>query len=180
MSTKTPSFPTSALTAIAVMRITLGFYFLWAFLDKLIGLGYSTCRNVDTQAIETMCNKAWLAGGSPTTGFLKFGTSGPMADFYQALAGNAIVDWLFMLGLLGIGLSLILGVAIRLGTISGIAMMILMYTAALWPDTNPLLDDHIIYAIAFVVIMLSNQHQVLGLGRWWSEEGLGAKFTILK
>ena len=46
--------------AVALTRILLGFVFLWAFLDKTFGLGYAT---------EPA--KAWINGGSPTTGFLK-------------------------------------------------------------------------------------------------------------
>lgn len=178
MTKKTPtSISFSALAAIASMRIGLGIIFLWAFFDKLFGLGYSTCRNAETQVTEVMCNNAWLSGGSPTTGFLSFGTSGPLADFYQSLAGNPFIDWVFMIGLAGIGLGLILGIAIRLATIGGILMMILMYTAALWPDTNPILDDHIIYAIALLVILFSNNLQVWGLGSWWNDQKLS---SILK
>ncbi len=29
---------------LSLTRIAIGFIFLWAFLDKLLGLGYSTCR----------------------------------------------------------------------------------------------------------------------------------------
>ena len=33
---------TTAAKALAVLRVSLGFAFLWAFLDKTFGLGYST------------------------------------------------------------------------------------------------------------------------------------------
>lgn len=153
-------------------RISLGLTFLWAFFDKLIGLGFTTCRNVETDVIETMCSKAWLEGGSPTTGFLKFGTQGPFADFFQGLAGNAFIDWLFMLGLLGIGVALTFGIAMKLGVWSGVALMVLMWAAALWPAHHPFLDEHIIYAIVMVGLLLVNDKQALGMGKWWKKQDL--------
>src|SRR5690625_3160916 len=46
-------------TLLGLVRIFIGFYFLWAFADKLLGLGFSTPKE-----------GAWINGGSPTTGFL--------------------------------------------------------------------------------------------------------------
>jgi len=98
----------------ALARISLGFTFLWAFFDKLIGLGFATCRGEDG-VVEALCSKAWLEGGSPTTGFLKFGTSGsPFETVFNNLAGNTFVDWLFMIGLLGLGIALLFGIGMRI------------------------------------------------------------------
>lgn len=166
----TATFPPSASYAIALTRISLGFIFIWAFFDKLFGLGFSTCRDTTNNAINILCDKAWLSGGSPTAGFLKFGTSGPLADFYQSLAGIAIIDWMFMIGLAGIGIGLIFGIAVKLASIAGIAMMLLMWSAALWPANHPILDDHIIYALVLIIIATTDQYQVLGLGKWWKSK----------
>ena len=76
----------------------LGFVFLWAFLDKAFGLGYSTAPA-----------KAWISGGSPTSGFLGHVEAGPFRGLFTGLAGSAVVDVLFMLGMLAIGVALILG-----------------------------------------------------------------------
>src|SRR3954447_4593152 len=76
----------------AVARITLGWVFLWAFLDKTFGWGFAT-----------PANRAWIEGGSPTTGFLKGTGEHTFGGFFSGLAGQGWVDWLFMLGLLGIG-----------------------------------------------------------------------------
>jgi thiosulfate dehydrogenase (quinone) large subunit len=124
---------------VGLFRIALGWLFLWAFFDKLWGLGYAT--DVDA---------AWVNGGSPTTGFLKFATSGPFAELLQGLAGSVVVDWLFMMGLLGIGVAYVLGIAMRAATYSGVVLVVLMYLAAIPPEHNPLIDEHIIYAFAFV------------------------------
>src|SRR5687768_12101665 len=103
---------------LAVTRILLGIIFLWAFVDKLLGLGFAT-----------PAARAWVNGGSPTTGFLK-GVEGPFASFFNGIAGSPLADWLFMLGLLGIGIALIFGVAVRLAAVSGAVMMLLMWAAS--------------------------------------------------
>ena len=165
---------------LAVPRISLGFIFLWAFFDKLLGLGFGTCRDATANTVSTLCDSAWVSGSSPTTGFLKFGTSGPLADFYQSLAGNGFVDWVFMIGLLGIGLGLVLGIAMRLSTISGIAMMLLMYSAALLPENNPVIDDHIIYALVLAAIYAANDQQVFGYAKQWASLDIVKKFPFLR
>ena len=50
---------------------------------------------------------AWIHGGNPTLGFLKMGAEGPFADFYHSIAGATWTNWLFMLGLAGIGIALL-------------------------------------------------------------------------
>ena len=117
-----------------LLRIAMGWMFFWSFIDKLFGLGFATA-----------VDKAWIVGGSPASGFLKFGTKGPFAEFYQGLAGNPVVDCLFMAGLLFVGLALMLGVGVRLAGYAGALMMILIYSAGfLPPKTNPFIDNHII------------------------------------
>ncbi len=127
---------------IIYLRVAMAFIFLWAFLDKLFGLGFATSPE-----------KAWLNGGSPTTGFLMNGTKGPFVEFFQSLAGMPVIDWLFMLGLLFIGITLLLNRFVKWGSIAGMALMALMYFAAFPPETNPLVDEHIIYFIVFAVLM---------------------------
>lgn len=164
----------------ALLRMALGATFLWAFFDKLIGLGFSTCRDATTDTVTTMCSKAWLEGGSPTLGFLKFGTKGPFADFYQSLAGNPVVDWLFMLGLLLIGVALILGIGIRLATTTGSLLLLMMWTAVLPPENNPVIDDHIIHILVLVGIYRTKDQQAWGLGNWWSRQSIVQKYPILQ
>jgi thiosulfate dehydrogenase [quinone] large subunit len=143
---------------VGVLRIAMGWMFLWPFLDKLFGLGFSTAPE-----------NAWLAGGSPTAGYLTHATAGPLAEFFQSLAGNPVIDWAFMLGLLLIGLALILGVGVRIAAGSGAVLMLLMWASYLLPEQNPLIDYHVIYAIVLVCLATAGAGQSLGLGRWWSE-----------
>jgi thiosulfate dehydrogenase [quinone] large subunit len=164
----------------AVTRISLGWVFLWAFLDKTFALGFATGRNPETGAIDYFGDAAWINGASPTEGFLTFGTKGPLADFYQGLAGNAVVDWLFMLALLGVGTALILGIGMRLAAAAGSLLLIMMWTAALWPDNNPFMDDHIIYALVLVTLTLAGAGKTLGLGKAWEHLPFVQKYPILK
>jgi thiosulfate dehydrogenase [quinone] large subunit len=149
---------------LGILRIAMGFIFLWAFFDKLLGLGFATCRDQKLNLVNYFCNSAWLFGGSPTFGFLKFGTRGPFALLFQSLAGNYFVDILFMFGLLGIGLSLIFGIFYKIGTFSGIALLILIYLAGFVPPVNnPIIDEHIIYILVLIVLYLLNSQNYLSL-----------------
>jgi thiosulfate dehydrogenase (quinone) large subunit len=120
---------------LAVFRVAVGFVFLWAFLDKTFGLGYATPSA-----------KAWINGGSPTKGFLSGVAAGPLESTFHSWAGAPWADWLFMAGLLGIGLALTLGVALRIAAASGTVMMLFMWaaewplakhTSARWPTSPP-------------------------------------------
>ncbi|QQR50010.1 hypothetical protein IPF86_02910 [Candidatus Nomurabacteria bacterium] len=127
--------------AFLILRLGMAFIFLWAFADKLFGLGFATTAD-----------RAWLHGGSPTTGFLMNATKGPFAELFQSLAGVGIVDWLFMLGLLFVGLTLALNKFVKWGSVVGSVMLILMYLSVLPPENNPLIDDHIIYIIILYLL----------------------------
>jgi thiosulfate dehydrogenase [quinone] large subunit len=160
---------TPAAYVWAGLRIALGWVFLWAFLDKTFGLGFATEREA-----------AWIEGGSPTEGFLAFGTKGPFADFYQGMAGAAFADWLFMIGLLGIGLALILGIGMRIAAVAGALLLVLMWTAALWPENNPFMDDHLIYAGLLIGLALARAEDTLGLGKTWGDLPIVRKNPWLK
>ena len=128
------------------LRFVMALIFLWAFFDKLFGLGFATTSE-----------KAWIHGGSPTTGFLSGAVKGPFADMFHSLAGVAVVDWLFMLGLLFIGLTLLLNKYVFWGSIAGIIMMVLMWLALLFPENNPIVDEHIVYALVFALFAVKSK-----------------------
>jgi thiosulfate dehydrogenase (quinone) large subunit len=160
-----------------VVRILLGFTFLWAFLDKNFAWGFST-------------TKAWMFGtgdGNPTAGFLKFGANpnGPLHDFFTNLAPSSpsgIINWLFMGALLGAGLGLMLGVGMRISCIGASLLLLSMFLAvAPWAkyedkggstvaSNNPLLDEHIIYAATLMVLMFICAGRYWGLGRMWESK----------
>jgi thiosulfate dehydrogenase [quinone] large subunit len=153
---------------LGVARLALGGIFLWAFLDKLFGLGYST-----------PAARSWLNGGSPTNGYLSSST-GPLAGLFKAIAGNPVTDALFMLGLLAVGLSLVLGVGVRIGGVAGALMLLFMYAShppwtAPTAAPNPVIDDHVVYAAVLLAFAFSHAGRYLGLGGLWERRPFVAK-----
>ena len=164
--------PASAVDAkeasIAGLRIGAGFIFLWAFLDKTFGLHYSTASK-----------NAWIHGGSPTKGFLSHVAVGPFQATFHSLAGNPVADWLFMLGLLGIGTALILGIGLRIAAVAGVALVAMMWfavypparhtaTGAATSSVNPLVDDHVLEALTLIAVAAFGTGSRLGLGAAWA------------
>lgn len=156
---QTPRERMLADRVFAALRIVLGFTFFWAFLDKLFGLGYATPSA-----------RAWINGGSPTKGFLANSATGPFDSFYKDIAGAAWADWAFMLGLAAIGAALLLGVGMRVAAVSGALLYLLMWTVVLPPENNPVVDDHIIGALALIGLALVHAGDTWGLGRWWKHQ----------
>ena len=67
----------------AAIRISLGWTFLWAFLDKMFALGHETGVDATTGAVDYFGPAAWIHGGYPTAGFLGHAVEGPLAGFYS-------------------------------------------------------------------------------------------------
>jgi len=177
----TPPTRIKGAVAFGVLRISLGFVFLWAFLDKAFALGFSTGRNVETGAIDFFGPDAWVNGGSPTDGVLMFALKGPFKGLYDGLAGQAWVEWVYMLSMLLIGLALIFGIATRLAAIGGIIWMGIFYTAtAIWPEHNPFVDEHIVFIVLLGTLAVVGAGRYLGLGRRWEETALVKRLPVLK
>lgn len=157
---------------LGLVRILIGWQFLWAFLDKAFGLGWATTSD-----------NAWINGGSPTQGYLSAVVDDPNTPFqglFETFLGQTWADWLFMVGLAGIGIVLILGLGKALtwfAALCGIAMYVLMYLAA-WPAghraadgvqaaMNPFLDDHLLNAVVLLALAACNAGAYLGLAKAW-------------
>ncbi|MGO3795937.1 MAG: hypothetical protein ACTJGR_02305 [Pauljensenia sp.] len=148
----------AARKVLAALRLTTGFIFLWAFLDKLFGLGFSTPSE-----------RAWINGGKPSQGFLTSDSvQGPLKGFFASIA-SPVTDVLFMLGMLAVGLAVMLGIGVRVAAWAGSIIMALMYLAELPAagGTNPIIDSHVIYALVLVLVALTFAGDTWGLGRWW-------------
>lgn len=147
--------------ALAILRLATGFIFLWAFFDKTFGLGFAT-----------PAERAWINGGTPSQGFLNSdAVTGPLKPFFASIASPAS-DVLFMLGMIGIGVAVMLGIGLRISAVAGTILMVAMYLAE-WPfaaggsSTNPAVDYHIIYALALVVVAATAAGDTWGLATWW-------------
>jgi len=152
----------------AGLRLVLGWTMFWAFLDKLFGL------------YPTSPSAAWVSGVSPTAGFLRYATSGPLAGFYSGLAGNVMVDVLFMVALFAIGMALLLGIGMKIAGYSGAILMLILWSTNLPPAYNPIVDEHIFYAIALLGMAHVKAGQWLGLGKWWANLDIVKKYPILE
>ena len=179
-ATAADRLPAVTRRVLAVLRIAFGLTFLWAFLDKTFALGFSTGVSPDGGATDRFGPAAWINGGSPTEGFLAFGAKGPFEGFYHSIAGAGWANWLFMLGLLGIGVALTFGVAMRFAATAGAVMYVLMWTVALPPENNPVIDDHLLGALTVVALALLGAGNTWGLGRRWSRIHVVEQHPVLR
>ncbi|MHA1945209.1 MAG: hypothetical protein ACXAC6_11085 [Candidatus Hodarchaeales archaeon] len=162
---------------IGILRIVMGIVFLWPFFDKLFGLGFATSPE-----------NAWLNGGSPTKGFLTFATNqnSPFASFFTDVLGPMyqIVDFVFMMMLLVVGLGLITGVLVNISSLAGIIFMVNVLLAE-WPIDNPgvdvfnpLIDEHVVYIVILLLFILVSAGNYVGLGKRWGQFSIVQKIPL--
>lgn len=171
-----------ARRALAALRIGFGVTFLWAFFDKLLALGYATGKDAETGTVDRFGPAAWINEGSPTFGFLNFGVSEDnwFHGFFTGIAGDAWADWMFMLGLAGIGAALTFGIGIRIAAVTGTALYLMMYAAAFPLENNPVVDDHLLGAITLVVLGATLAGDTWGFGKTWAKSHLVRRFPVLR
>ena len=174
MSTPTVPSPTAQSTdhvvrstagrrVLAALRIVIGFNFLWSFLDKAFGLGYSTASE-----------SAWFAGGSPTTGYLMGSSDGWFGPLWSAMAGNAFIDVVFMLALLGLGVAAIFGAGLRIAAVAGMLLGFFFYLSQLPIEagaTNPVTTAHWYYFLLFLLFPLLDAGRTWGVANIWQSFG---------
>ena len=151
----------------AVARLGMGWIFLWPFLDKMFGLGH-----------ETPSSKAWINGGNPTKGFLS-GAVGPFAGIYHSIAGNDVINVLFMVGLLLIGVCLLLGIAMWPACVAGATLVVLMWSSSLPPANDVFMDAHIIFALLLIGLAMIGAGSTFGLGSLWKQTSVVQRFPWL-
>ena len=153
---------------LGLLRIAIGLLFIWPFFDKMFGLGFATPHGSGV-----------IDGGSPSS-FVVYVTDGLLEDFYTSMAGNAFVDFLMMAALLLIGISLVFGIASKLGTIGSIMFFAVMYTLVLPPTDNPVIDDHIIMILAMLVVYFFGGFEKISFYQKWKDFALVKRFPILE
>lgn len=151
-----------ARMALGALRLVIGWYFLWAFVDKLFGFGFLTPSG-----------SGMVDGGTPAQGFMSH-ASGPFAGFFSSISGRW-ADYGFMFGLLAIGVALITGCGLKLAAVAGTVLLALMYLAQFpigakaGTYANPLTDNHWVDALAIIVVWFTRAGDTFGLGRWWGD-----------
>ena len=85
-----------------------------------------------------------------------------------------------MLGLLTIGVTLILGVFVNLAAAAGALLLVMIWTAVLPPENNPLMDDHLIYTLTLGLLACLGAGRWLGLGHRWEKTHLVRRVPIVR
>ena len=144
-----------------LLRISLGWLFFYAGVTKVF-------------------NPEWSAAG-----YLRGAKT--FAGFYQLLLGTnilTVVNFVNEWGLTLLGISLILGIGVRLSSILGAFLMLLYYFARLdfpHPDPNSfLVDQHIIYALVLLLFANLRAGRVWGLENWCANLSICSKFPKLR
>lgn len=145
---------TPALTILGAVRVLLGLEFLWAFADKAFGLQFSTPPG-----------EGWIDGGSPTLGYLS--AERALEPVFSPMAGVTIVDILFMAGLLGVGIGLTLGIAVRISAVAGALMHLFMWLAAFPIATHPFVNYNLTHAVVILAFAFLVGHMRLSAAGPW-------------
>ena len=85
-----------------------------------------------------------------------------------------------MLGLLGIGIALTLGIAMRIAALSAAVLYVLMWTLALPPVNNPIVDEYLIGALASLLVAFVGAGHWFGLGDWWDRLSIVRRYPVLR
>ena len=140
-------WPTKLANAIlppflVLMRLTMGWIFVYAGFDKLIN-------------------------GFSAEGFLVHATRGPLAGWFQSLGENQaaldVINPMVVWGEILIGLALVFGVTTRLAAFWGATMMFMFYIAQLPPEHNPFMEYYLVYILVLGVIGALGAGRILGL-----------------
>ena len=153
-----------------ILRVLLGAMLFWAFLDKMFGLGYAT-----------PAGSGFIDGGSPTKGFLIGASNGTFGWLFEPMVDiSGILDVVILLAMFALGVGLILGIGKKLCCIGGMAMFFVFYLAMFPLSNNPILDEHVIYIVVLLGVLLTKSCESIGFGRRWKETALVKRFPILE
>lgn len=146
--------------SLLLLRLTLGGLFLYAGASKIMTAGWSAAGYLNN-AKQFATFYHWLA----TPGILPF--------------INFINEW----GLALLGLSLILGIGVRLSSWLGAVLMFLYYLPLGWlhPNVNSLVvDEHIIFICALFVLGAFRAGRAWGLADWCARLPLCKRWPRLR
>ena len=153
---------------LAVVRVIIALMFLWAFADKLFGLGFPTPSDM-----------GYIDGGSPTKDFLA-ANDGWFAPLFNAMANiYQITDVLIIVGLLLIGGSLLIGTASKITTVASLVLLTMFYMSELPLADNPILDFRLVYMAALAAAYFGNGFGRISLKGRWDELEVVKKHPIL-
>ena len=145
---------------IAVLRVLMGLMFLYAGVEKLLGIGLQA-------------GQSWSAGG-----FLQFATLGalpgsaanavinPFHDFWVNLAGNPqalnFINFIVPWGEVAIGIALTLGLATRFAALMGTIMVGIFYLAS-WDFSLGPINSDLVYCFVTAFLGFAAAGEIYGL-----------------
>ena len=148
-------------TSLFLLRVGTGWLMFYAGITKILDPGWSAAGYLNNAKIFSGFF-AWFA----TPNIL------PITNFVN--------EW----GLTLLGVSLILGIGVRLSSILGAALMMLYYFPVLefpYPNTHSyIVDEHIIYALVLLVLAALRAGRTWGLENWCSRLPVCSKFPRLR
>lgn len=145
---------------LAALRIVMGWLFFYAGITKVL-------------------NPAWSAAGYLTN-------AKSFTALYQWFALPQNIGWVNFInewGLLLLGVSLILGIGVRLSSILGVALMLLYYAPLPFPYPNPhslIVDEHIVYIAVLLYFAAVRAGRTFGVETWCSNLPICRKFPRLR
>ncbi len=109
-------------------------------------------------------------------------------DLYAPLTDPAfdpVLTFLVSYGHLAIGASLLVGLAVRISSLAGVALMLMYWTAHMeWPyienHNNFIVDYHIVYATVCLFLFANNAGHVCGLDRFAAKLAMVEKHPLLR
>lgn len=129
--------------ALLLLRLSLGWFFFYSGLSKFLGDEFSAA--------------GFLTGAESMQ---------PMYDWFASSSNIGWVNFLNIWGQMAIGAGLMLGLLVRPASFFGILLMLLYYFPGLdfpYVEHGFLIDDHIIYVFAFVILYTFRAGSVWGL-----------------
>ena len=148
--------PKAQKICLVLLRLSLGFMYLYAGLNKVLDSAWTSQGYLES-AKGFSAFYAWLASPSLL----------PAVDFMN--------EW----GLTLLGVSLILGIFVRLSGVLGATLMLLYYLPLGFPYPNEhalIVDEHIIYASALLYLAAIQAGRVYGLDAWCAKLPICKRF----
>ena len=147
--------------SVFLLRISIGWFMFYAGITKILDPNWSAA--------------GYLKGAKLFVGFYQWMLSPGILPVI-----NFVNEW----GLTLLGVSLILGVFVRLSSILGAILMLLYYFPILdFPYPNPhsyIVDEHVIYALVLILFAAIRAGRVWGLENWCSNLPICSRFPRLR
>lgn len=140
--------------SLFILRVFMGWFMFYAGITKVLNPGWSAA--------------GYLKGAKTFVGFYQWLASPGVLPLV-----NFINEW----GLTLLGVSLVLGIFVRLSSVLGAVLMLLYYFPVLqFPYVQPfsyIVDDHIIYALVLLYFAAARAGKILGLDKYINQPYLG-------